>query len=126
VDRTRTGPDAPIRRTDGVGYGDRTLTSVVATALDASRGKLDVGAATKVRFGDRDAYEIRLREPTGANRNPGEVSVTLWLDRETSTPLAVRWGEGETLWRTMYVEAFDRLPDNALIQKRLTFAISLN
>jgi hypothetical protein len=126
VDRTRSGPAAPIRVSKGIGYGDLSLTSVIASALDASRGKLDVGAATKVRFGGRDAYEIRLREPTGANRNPSEVSVTLWLDRDSDAPLAVRWGEGKTLWRTMYVEAFERLPDSALNQKGLTFAISPN
>jgi hypothetical protein len=126
VDRTRRGPDAPIRTSPGVGYADESLTTVIATALAASRGKLDVGAATKVRFGDRDAYEIRLREPTGANRTPAEVSVTLWLDRETNAPLAVRWGEGKTLWRTLYVEAFEPLPDTAANQQLLTFAISPN
>jgi hypothetical protein len=126
VDRTRSGPDARIRTTKGMGYEEPSLASVIATALDAARGKLDVGAATKVRFDDRDAYEIRLREPTGANRFPNEVSVTLWLDRGTSAPLAVRWGEGDSLWRTMYVEAFETVPDNAENQKRLTFAISPN
>ena len=126
VDRTRRGPDAPIRTNPGIAYADESLTTVITTALAASHGKLDVGAATKVSFGGRDAYEIRLREPTGANRYPNEVSVTLWLDRETSTPLAVRWGEGRSLWRTLYVEAFESLPDNPANQKRLTFAISPN
>ena len=126
VDRTRRSPDGPIRTSEGYGYGDLSFSAVIATALAAANGELDVGAATDVRYGGRDAYEIRLREatdptPGAKGRNPSQLSVTLWLDRETSRPLAVRWGEGAELWRTVEVQAFDRVADDEANQRKLTF-----
>ena len=116
-DRTRQSADGPIRTAEGYGYSDTSFSAVIATALDAAKGGLDVEAATEVRHGDRDAYEIRLKDatpltPGTTRRNPAQVSVTLWLDRETLKPLAVRWGEGDELWRTVEVQEFKRLPDN--------------
>jgi hypothetical protein len=117
VDRTRRSPDGPIITFPGVGYPDISFSSLVATALKAASGDLDVGAAEKVVYNGRDAYEIRLRDaapatPGAPRRNPLQLSLTLWLDRETERPLAVRWGDGADLWRTVDVEAFERLPDD--------------
>ena len=79
---------------------------------------------TEVRYGDRDAYEIPLKEataltPGATRRSPSQISVTLWLDRETAKPLAVRWGEGDELWRTVEVQEFKRLEDNAANRRLL-------
>jgi hypothetical protein len=117
VDWTRRSANGPVRRSEGYGYPDLSFSGVIAKALDASNGKLDAGAATEVRYGGRDAYEIRLKEatpptPPSTRRSPAQVSVTLWLDRESAQPLAVRWGEGGELWRTVEVQAFERLDDS--------------
>ena len=123
--RTRSGPDAPIRVGKGIGMPDLSFTGVVATAERAARGELDVGDAVEVTYEGRDAYEIRLREnapdPIGETRNPSELSVTLWIDRETSKPLAVRWGEGAERWRTGRLLAFERLADEARTRAQLDF-----
>ena len=116
TDWTRRSPDAPIREHHGYGYPDLSFSGVIAKALDAAHGKRDVGAATEVRYRGRDAYEIRLREaspptPPSARRNPSQLAVTLWLDRETAQPIAVRWGDGDELWREVEVQAFERLDD---------------
>ena len=86
MDWTRRSANGPIRRSEGYGYPDLSFSGVIAKALDASTGEL--GAATEVRYAGRDAYEIRLKEatpptPPSTRRSPPQVSVTLWLDRET-------------------------------------------
>jgi hypothetical protein len=125
TDRHRQSADGPIKEHEGYGYGVLSFSSVISTALEAADGKLDVGAAAEVRFGGRDAYEIRLKEatpptPPSTRRSPTQGSVTMWLDRETNRPLAVRWGEGDELWRTVEVQAFERLEDNAVNRRKLT------
>jgi hypothetical protein len=124
-DRTRRSADGPVKEHKNYGYGILSFSSVISTALAAADGKLDVGAATEVRFRGRDAYEIRLKEatpptPPSTRRSPPQVSVTMWLDRETSRPLAVRWGEGADLWRTVEVQTFERMEDNAANRRKLT------
>ena len=123
--RTRSGPNAPIRIGKGIGMPDLSFTGVVATAEQAARGKLDVGDAVEVSYAGRDAYEIRLREASGpvsgTRRNPSELSVTMWIDRETSKPLAVRWGEGAERWRTGRLLTFERLPDDERNRALLEF-----
>jgi hypothetical protein len=117
VTRSRSRADGPVKTGTGVGYLDVSFTDVIATAEKAARGKLDVGRADEVSYEGRDAYAIRIREPSGPvagnRRNPSELGVTLWIDRETSRPLAVRWGDGGERWRTARMLAFERLPDDA-------------
>jgi hypothetical protein len=121
TDRTRRSADAPIRTHEGYGYPDLSFSGVIDRALDAADGNQDAGAATEVRYHGRDAYEIQLKRATGAPpRSPSQVSVTLWLDRETARPIAVRWGEGDDLWRTVEVQAFERLADTPANQGKLT------
>jgi hypothetical protein len=116
VTKSRNRANGPVRTDRGVGYLDVSFTDVIATAEKAARGELDVGRADEVRYEGRDAYEIRIREPSGPvagnRRNPSELGVTLWIDRETSEPLAVRWGDGAERWRTGRMLAFERLPDD--------------
>jgi hypothetical protein len=117
VDRTRRSADGPITTSAGVGYPDISFSAVIATALKAADGKLDVGAATPVDYDGTKAYAIRLHDndpltPGTTRRNPSQLSVTVWLDRETARPLAVRWGEGDELWRTVQVQAFEQLPND--------------
>jgi hypothetical protein len=100
VTRTRRRPGDRIRTGVGVGYPDVGLAGVIANANAAARGRLDVGAAREVSWRGRRAYEVRLR------------TVTFWIDRATAAPLAIRWGEGRSLWRTMRVQAFERLVDD--------------
>ncbi len=100
VTRSRSRPGGRIRTGVGIGYPDVGLGGVIADADAAARGRLDVGTAQEVEYGGRDAYEVRIR------------TVTLWLDRKTGDPLAIRWGEGESLWRTARVLAFERLRDD--------------
>ena len=81
-------------------------------------GQVDVGHL------DGDAYEIRVHEPSGpaggaTKRNPSEVSVTMWIDRKTGKPLAVRWGEGDELWQTVEIQAFKRFEDSPANQRLL-------
>jgi hypothetical protein len=113
---SRSRANGPVKMGKGVGYPDLSFTSVIATAEKAARGELDLGRAREVSYEGRDAYEIRVREPSGPvageRRNPSELGVTLWIDRETSKPLAVRWGEGAERWRTGHMLAFQRLPDD--------------
>lgn len=117
VTRTRSGPEAPIRTGEGIGIPEVGFTDVIATAERAARGALDVGEARAVSFEGREAYAVTIREAggpaAGERRNPSELSVTLWLARDTARPLAVRWGEGDERWRTAHVLAFERLPDDA-------------
>ena len=77
-----------------------------------------MAAAQSVRYEGHDAWQIRVRNPSGptargARRNPSELGVTMWIDRSTDTPLAIRWGDGEELWRIARVEDFHRYPDDA-------------
>ena len=123
IGRTRDNATAPIRTVDGVGYGDSSIGGVIDTALDAARGELDLSKARKVTYDGRAAYEVRLRDASGTpgRRSPAQVSVTLWIDRSSSAPIAVRWGEGAELWRTAELQAFEQLPDDAAHQPLLTF-----
>jgi hypothetical protein len=100
VTRSRRRPGDRIRTGVGIGYPDVGLGGVIANANAAARGRLDVGAARKVSYRGRDAYQVRIG------------TVTLWIDRETAAPLAIRWGEGESLWRTARVLEFERLADD--------------
>ena len=47
--------------------------------------------------------------------------MTLWIDRASGLPFAVRWGEGADLWRTAEIEAFELLADDAGNQSLLDF-----
>ena len=123
VGRTRDNATAPIRTVDGVGYGDAGLGGVVDTALKAARGELDLSQAKHVTYDGRGAYEVRLRDASGTagRRSPAQVSVTLWIDRQTNAPIAVRWGEGGDHWRTAELQAFEQLPDDDAHQPLLNF-----
>jgi hypothetical protein len=123
VGRTRDNASAPIRTVDGVGYGDSSIGGVIDASLKAARGELDLSRARRVSYDGRDAYEIRLRDATGepGHRSPAQISVTLWVDRQTNAPIAVRWGEGSELWRTAQLQAFEQLPDDAAHQPLLNF-----
>ena len=101
VTRSRRRPGDRIRTGVGIGYPDVGLAGVIANANAAARGRLEVGAARKLGYRGRDAYEVRIG------------TVTLWIDRRTAAPLAIRWGEGESLWRTARVLAFERLGDDS-------------
>jgi hypothetical protein len=120
VTRDRTGPDAPVRTTQGMGAGEPGLAEIVAAAQKAAHGQLDVGAAREVTYGGHDAYEVTVRDASGApdpelgHRYPGTVSITVWLTRDNAyTPLAVRWGEGADLFMTERIDSFERVPANA-------------
>jgi hypothetical protein len=39
-------------------------------------------------------------------------AVTMWVSRDDGTPLSVRWANGEDVWRTLRIAAFERLPDD--------------
>lgn len=116
VTRTRAGANRPIRTGKGIGIAEFGFAEVIATAAQAARGARAIGDPREVDFEGRPAYEFRLREavpPRGAMRTPNELSVTLWLERESGRPLAVRWGEGAERWRTVRMLAFEHLPDDA-------------
>ena len=74
-------------------------------------------------YDGRGAYEVRLRDASGTpgHRSPAQISVTLWIDRQSNAPIAVRWGEGGEHWRTATLEAFEQLPDDAAHQPLLDF-----
>ena len=114
VTRTRAGADRRIRTAEGMGMPDFGFTGVIAAAERAARGTLEVGAAREVDFEGREAYEILIKaakDPIpGYPRNPSQVSVTLWLERDGGRPLAIRWGEGAERWRTAHILTFERLP----------------
>jgi hypothetical protein len=126
VTSDRSGPGSPIRTIKGMGAADVALAQIVALAQRAAHGEGEVGAADPVRFEGRDAWQIRVRPPSrpraGEKRpNPSEVGVTLWIDRATDEPLAIRWGDGEDLWRISRVQAFHRYPDDAAHRPLLGF-----
>lgn len=125
VTRTRAGADERIRTGEGMGVPDLGFTGVIANAERAARGKLDVGAAREADFEGREAYEILIRKASppqpGYPRNPMQVPITVWLDRDGGRPLAIRWGEGAERWRTARVVAFEHLPDDAGHQGLLDF-----
>lgn len=121
VTRTRSSADGPIRVGEGVGLPDLSFSDMVSTAERAARGSLDVGEARAVAFDGRDAYEIVLREASGTGATPPELAVRMWVERESGRPLAVRWGEGATLWRTARLLDFERFPDNARSRALLEF-----
>jgi len=103
VTRSRRRPGDRIRTGVGVGYPDVGLAGVIANANAAARGRLEVGAVRAVSWRGHEAYEVAIG------------TVTLWIDRHTAAPLAIRWGEGASLWRTARVLAFDRLHDSRLL-----------
>jgi hypothetical protein len=123
IGNTRDSATAPIRTMHGIGYGDSSIGGVIDTALDAARGEVDLSTARKVTYDGRPAYEVRLRDASGTpgRRSPAQISVTLWLDRSSSAPIAVRWGEGAELWRTAELQAFEQLPDDDAHQPLLRF-----
>ena len=123
IGRTRDNAAAPIRTMEGVGYGDSSIGGVIDTALDAARGELDLSKARRVDYDGRPAYEVRLRDATGTpgRRSPAQISVTLWIDRSSNAPIAVRWGEGAEEWRTAELQAFEQLPDDAAHRPLLNF-----
>ena len=125
VTRTRDGADRPIRTGEGMGMAELGFTQVIASAERAARGTLDVGAAREVDFEGREAYEILISKALpphpGYPRNPMQVPITVWLDRDGGRPLAIRWGEGAERWRTARVLAFEQLHDDARNQARLDF-----
>jgi hypothetical protein len=125
VTRDRRSGQAPIRTTNGLGYGTFTATSIVAKAIKAADGELDLGNAATTNFDGKTAYAVTIRAAVaphdGVKRNPGEVAVTLYVDQQTNAPLGIQWGSGSELWRTMHVQAFDQLTDTAENQPLLTF-----
>ena len=121
VTRDRRSATAPIRTTDGMGYGDWGIASVFATAIGVANGELDLGNARRVTFDGKTAYALTIREAKDGPANPSTVSVTLFVDGSTNKPLAARWGEGSDLWRTVYLQSFERLDDTAANQAHLEF-----
>jgi hypothetical protein len=123
VGRKRDGAGDPISTHQGVSYSDITIGGVIDTALKAARGELDLSKARQVTHPGRAAYEVPIRAAKGTpgNRNPSQVSVTLWIDRAGNAPFAVRWGEGADLWRSADIQAFELLPDDAAHQPLLDF-----
>ena len=121
VTRTRNSADAPIRTGDGIGYGDWGIANVFATSIKAANGELDLGNAKRVTFEGRTAYALTIREAKTGPANPSTVSVTLFVDATTNKAVAARWGEGATLWRTVYIQSFERLDDTQANQAHLEF-----
>ena len=65
---------------------------------------------------------MRLREPRAAiDPTPSDLAITMFVDRSTHMPIAVRWGEGADLWRTEHIVAFERLPDDVRNRSYLDF-----
>ena len=121
VTRDRNGPGSPIRTTDGMGYGDWGIASVFATSIKAANGELDLGNAKRVTFEGKTAYALTIREAKAGLPNPMTVSVTLFVDATSNQAIAARWGEGSSLWRTVYIQGFERLDDTAANQAHLEF-----
>jgi hypothetical protein len=123
VGHKRESASDPISTHRGVSYSDITIGGVIDTALDAARGELDLSKARAVTHQGRAAYEVPIRAATGTagSRNPSQVSVTLWIDRASSLPFAVRWGEGRDHWRSADIQAFELLADDAANQPLLDF-----
>jgi hypothetical protein len=123
VGRKRESASDSISTHKGVSYSDVTIGGVIDTALDAARGELDLSKARSVTYQGRAAYEVPIRaaKGTAGNRNPTQVSVTLWIDRASSLPFAVRWGEGRDHWRSADIQAFELLADDAGNQPLLDF-----
>jgi hypothetical protein len=125
VTKDRRSAQAQVRTTNGMGYGTFTAASIVASAIKAANGEIDLGNATAVSFDGKSAYAVTIRSAVaphdGVKRNPGEVAVTLYVDQQTKAPLGIQWGSGSELWRTMHVEAFDQLTDTPENQPLLTF-----
>jgi hypothetical protein len=119
VTRTRSGPDRPIRTAQGMGIGEFGFAEAIATVAQAARGARAIGEPREVTFEGREAFEFRIREAKpphpGHPRNPSQLPVTLWLERESGEPLTVRWGEGSEIWRTVRMERFARLPGEAAV-----------
>jgi hypothetical protein len=126
VDRTRQSAQAPIKDSQGVGFGEYGFTDVVAMAQKAARGGLDLGSARSVSYEGHDAYEIRVRDAVppaaGGKRSPAEIGITLWVDRHSNLPLGVRYGDGSELFMTERVVSFERLADDAANRARLQFS----
>ena len=121
VTRDRHGADGPIRTTDGMGYGDWGIASVFATSIKAANGELDLGNAKRVTFEGKGAYAVTIREAQAGPANPSTVSVTLFVDATSDKAIAAQWGEGSTLWRTVYIQGFERLDDTPANQAHLEF-----
>jgi hypothetical protein len=119
--QTRDSADAPIRSAEGMGYGVWTMASVISTSIEIANGERDVSGATPVTFEGRAAYSLTIKDAVGEGRNPSEVAVKLFVDRASGAPLAARFGEGDKLWRTVYLKSFERLADSPENQGRLAF-----
>jgi hypothetical protein len=125
VDRTRQAADGPITETKDMGLGEYGFADVIAAAQKAARGQLDLGDARSVSYDGHDAYEIRVRDAappaSGSARTPSELGITLWVDRDTNLPLAVRYGDGAEVWMTEKIVSFARLPDDPEHRAQLDF-----
>jgi hypothetical protein len=122
VTRDRSRADRPIRTTQGMGMGDWGIASVFATSIKVANGDVDLGNAKRVTFEGKAAYALTIREAKdGVPANPSTVSVTLFVDVATNKAIAARWGEGSTLWQTVYIQGYERLDDTAANQAHLEF-----
>ena len=97
------------------------LANVFATSIKAANGELDLGNAKRVTFEGKTAYAVTIRDAAAGPVNPSTVSVTLFVDATTNKAIAARWGEGSTLWRTVYLQGFERLDDTPANQAHLEF-----
>jgi hypothetical protein len=121
VTQDRPNAQSPIRSTAGLGEGDSTIGSVISQAIAIADGEQDVSGATVTTFEGQAAYAVPIRAVSGAGKNPSEVAVTLFVDKATGAPIAAQYGSGATLWRTMYLKGFERLPDTPDNQSLLAF-----
>jgi hypothetical protein len=121
VTRDRSGAGGPIRTTEGMGSGDWGIASVFATSIKAANGELDLGNARRVTFEGRTAYALTIRDAEPGPANPMTVSLTLFVDATSKQAIAARWGEGSSLWRTVYIQGFERLEDTPANQAHLEF-----
>jgi hypothetical protein len=94
---------------------------VFANAVKAANGELDLGNATRTTFDGKAAYALTIKKPDSGPVNPSTVGVTLFVDASTNKAIAARWGEGASLWRTVYIQGFERLDDTAANQAHLEF-----
>jgi hypothetical protein len=113
-----------MRRSEG--YGAGLYADLLESLHKILSGDTSAPNVHETTFEGHAAYEVLVRPAVaprnGKSRDPGEVSITLWVGRDSNEPLAVRYGEGSDLWLTQHFLSYEREPATDKSRQQLQLA----
>jgi hypothetical protein len=123
-DETYRPDEGSVRRS--VGYRPGLYVDLLDSLHKILSGATSAPNVHETTYEGQAAYEVLVRPAVaprnGTSRDPGEVSITLWVGRDSKEPLAVRYGEGSDLWLTQHFLSYEREPATAENRQQLQLA----